>query len=36
MPGSFEGKLTPREDFDDPLPDEVLEGFEGGREESCP
>lgn len=36
VPGSFKGQLTPREDFDDPLPDEVLEDFEGGREESRP
>lgn len=27
--GLLEGKIRLREDFDDPLPDEILAGFEG-------
>ena len=33
VPGGFKGTMVPSEDFDDPLPDEILEGFEGGKEE---
>lgn len=33
VPGSFEGRPVTREDFDDPLPDDLPEGFEGGKEE---
>ena len=28
-PGSARGKITVREDFDDPLPDDLLRGFTG-------
>lgn len=28
-PGSARGKLTMRDDFDDPLPDDLLRGFTG-------
>ena len=29
MPGTAAGSVIIRDDFDDPLPDDVLEGFEG-------
>jgi prevent-host-death family protein len=28
-PGSMRGLITIRDDFDDPLPDDILEAFEG-------
>lgn len=27
--GGWEGKIRVRKDFDDPLPDDILDGFEG-------
>ena len=30
VPGTGKGRIRLREDFDAPLPDELLDGFEGG------
>ena len=29
MPGGWEGKVWMADDFDDPLPDDIMAGFEG-------
>ncbi len=33
--GGLEGKIWMSDDFDDPLPDEILDAFEGPIEPSC-
>jgi prevent-host-death family protein len=35
-PGLWKGRVRIADDFDDPLPDDILAGFEGGSSEPSP
>ncbi len=35
-PGLWKGRVWIADDFDDPLPDDILAGFEGGSSEPSP
>ncbi len=35
-PGLWKGRVWISDDFDDPLPDDILAGFEGGSSEPSP